>query len=44
MGFKQGPEFGIILTDIEDQQLEGTILNQEDALEYIKNVYVHTPV
>jgi len=36
MGFKQGPVFRVILTDVEDQQLEGAIKSREEALEYVK--------
>jgi len=36
MGFKQGPVFKVILTDVEDQQLEGAIKSREEALEYVK--------
>jgi poly(A) polymerase len=36
MGFKQGPVFKVILTDVEDQQLEGVISSREEALEYVK--------
>jgi poly(A) polymerase len=36
MGFKQGPVFRVILTDVEDQQLEGAISSREEALEYVK--------
>jgi poly(A) polymerase len=39
MGFKQGPLFRIILTDVEDRQLEGTINNQQEARDYVKEAY-----
>ena len=40
MGFKPGPKFREILTDIEDKQLEGSLTGQEKALEYIRTNYV----
>jgi poly(A) polymerase len=39
MGYKQGPIFRTILTDIEDQQLEDTLSSKEAALEYIMKTY-----
>ena len=31
-GYRPGPRFGIVLSEIEDAQLEGRILNREDAM------------
>lgn len=39
MGFKQGVLFRVILTDIEDKQLDGIISDKEQALNYIKETY-----
>ena len=39
LGYKVGPYFRVILTDIEDQQLEDKIISHEQALEYIKDKY-----
>ena len=36
MGFKQGPVFRVILTEVEDQQLEGLVSSREEALQYVK--------
>jgi poly(A) polymerase len=37
MGYKPGPLFKEILTEVEDEQLEGRILDKEKAFEYVKN-------
>jgi poly(A) polymerase len=39
MGFKPGPKFREILTDIEDKQLEGIIVDQKEALDYVQVTY-----
>jgi poly(A) polymerase len=39
MGFKPGPIFREILTDIEDKQLEGVIIDQKEALDYVQITY-----
>lgn len=39
LGYSRGPIFRTILTDIEDQQLEGDITNKIQALEYLKVKY-----
>jgi len=40
LGYSQGPLFRTILTDIEDQQLEDTIVTREQALTYITGKYL----
>lgn len=40
MGLVPGELFGRILTDVEDQQLEGRLDNREDALTYVRQKYV----
>jgi poly(A) polymerase len=37
-GLKPGPIFSIIIEAVEDQQLEGTIMTREAALEYVKTL------
>ena len=39
LGYSKGPIFRTILTDVEDQQLEGEITNKIQALEYLKVKY-----
>lgn len=39
MGYSRGPDFRIILTDVEDQQLEGAISTNEQAVAYVKEKY-----
>jgi len=39
MGYKQSPIFRTILTDIEDRQLENTLVDKVSAIEYIKGAY-----
>ncbi len=41
LGFKPGPLFKIILDKIEEQQLEGDVLNKEDALDFISKNFSH---
>jgi poly(A) polymerase len=36
LGFKPGPRFGKILSDVYDLQLEEQICNKEDAISYVK--------
>jgi poly(A) polymerase len=38
-GLSQGPLFRTILTDVEDQQLEGVLMTKEEALVYIKKYF-----
>jgi poly(A) polymerase len=40
MGFKPGPIFTVIMTDVEDRQLEGVILDSEKAKNYVRSAYV----
>jgi hypothetical protein len=35
MGLKPGPLFGKILRSVEDAQLEGTINDRNDAMEFV---------
>ena len=37
LGFKEGPQIGKILRALEEQQLEGHILNREEALAWVKS-------
>jgi tRNA nucleotidyltransferase/poly(A) polymerase len=37
MGYKPGPQFAVILTALEDEQLEGRLESREKALEFVKN-------
>jgi len=37
LGFAPGPRFKQILTQVEDEQLEGRLMNREAALEFVKN-------
>jgi poly(A) polymerase len=39
LGLKPGPRFGEILEAAETQQLEGTLRNREEALEWLKREY-----
>lgn len=39
MGFRPGPEFKHILTDIEDLHLDGALTNRDDALRYVREHY-----
>jgi tRNA nucleotidyltransferase/poly(A) polymerase len=39
MGFNPGPIFSVIMNDVEDKQLEGSILNSEKAKEYVQKTY-----
>ena len=40
MGMKPGPKFGEILEAVETRQLEGTLKNREEALDWVKSEYV----
>jgi hypothetical protein len=40
LGFKPGPQFKTILTDLEDKQLEGVISDRDQALEYVEKAYL----
>jgi tRNA nucleotidyltransferase/poly(A) polymerase len=39
LGLKPGPKFGEILEAVETRQLEGTLRNREEALEWLKREY-----
>jgi poly(A) polymerase len=39
LGFKPGPRFGEILSDVYDLQLEEQIRNKEEAISYVKMKY-----
>ena len=39
LGLKPGPRFGEILEAVETRQLEGTLRNREEALEWLKREY-----
>ena len=39
LGFKQGPIFREILTDVEDKQLEGILVEKEQAVSYVLSFY-----
>ena len=39
LGLKPGPKFGEILEAVETRQLEGTLHNREEALEWLKREY-----
>src|SRR5205085_685055 len=39
LGFKPGPIFATILTDVEDRQLEGTLTDSAAAIDYVKKTY-----
>ncbi len=40
MGFKPGPFLGSVLREIADMQLEGELLNSEEAKEYVKKNFM----
>lgn len=40
-GIKPGPELGVMLEELEDLQLEGTITTREQALEWLNNYPEH---
>ena len=40
LGLKPGPRFGEILEAVETRQLEGTLRNREEALEWLKSEYL----
>jgi poly(A) polymerase len=35
LGYRPGPEFRRILTDVEDRQLEGTLIDKDQAISYV---------
>ena len=39
LGFEPGPRFKAILKEVEDLQLDGTLLSREQAVEYVLNHY-----
>jgi len=39
LGLRPGPRFGEILEAVETRQLEGTLTNREEALEWVKNEF-----
>jgi hypothetical protein len=43
MGFRPGPEFKRILTDVEDLHLDGAIKSRDEALEYVRANYAPEP-
>jgi hypothetical protein len=43
MGFRPGPEFKRILTDVEDLHLDGAIKSRDEALEYVRVNYAPEP-
>jgi poly(A) polymerase len=42
LGFVAGPLFRTILTDVEDQLLEGALADKEDAIKYVTEKYLAT--
>jgi hypothetical protein len=42
LGLKPGPKIGEILEAVETRQLEGTLRNHEEALEWVKNEFLAT--
>ena len=42
MGLKPGPLFGEILEAVETRQLEGTLRDREEALEWVRKAYLLT--
>src|SRR3954451_18679256 len=40
LGLQPGPKFGEILEAVETRQLEGTLRNREEALEWVKSEYL----
>lgn len=38
MGMKPGPEFGVLLRRVSEEQLEGNLSNREEALEFVKEM------
>src|SRR5438093_5846547 len=40
LGLKPGPKFGEILEAVETHQLEGTLRNREEALDWVKREYL----
>ena len=40
LGLKPGPKFGEILEAVETRQLEGTLRNREEALDWVKREYL----
>ena len=41
LGLKPGPQFAVILKDVEDRQLEGTLVDKGAVLGYVKNTYLN---
>jgi poly(A) polymerase len=39
MGYKPGPLFKRILVRVEDEQLEGSIVSREQALDFVRSQY-----
>jgi len=39
LGLRPGPEFGVILNELEDLQLEGRIRTREEALEFARSKF-----
>ena len=40
MGFTPGPQFKVILKEVEDRQLDGELRNRDDALDYVRAHHV----
>jgi tRNA nucleotidyltransferase/poly(A) polymerase len=43
-GYTAGPQLGVILRDVRQQQLDGTLTNHADALDYVVQKYPQTPL
>ena len=39
MGYRPGPEFAVILTTVEDKQLEGELSSPEQARDYVRTTW-----
>ncbi len=39
LGYRQGPQIGVILRAVEEQQLEGELTSQPDALEWVRKAF-----
>ncbi len=42
MGFKPGPTFQMILTAVEDAQLEGALQTKDQAVSYVRRNYANS--
>ncbi|HLB59059.1 MAG TPA: HD domain-containing protein [Bdellovibrionota bacterium] len=43
LGFTPGPLFSKILTEVETEQLEGTLKTKDEAIAFVKNNYLNQP-